>query len=181
MLRNSATHYGAIAKTLHWLIGLLFIGQWILGLASQQVDDPALQFDLYQWHKSFGMLLLALVALRIVWTLASLHPALPASMTSLEQRAARAAHLLLYGALVALPITGWLVASASPLGIPTFAFNRVVIPPLPIARSDAAEALWSTVHATIAYAAAALVALHIAAALYHHLIRRDEVLRRMLP
>jgi cytochrome b561 len=78
------------------------------------------------------------------------------------------------------PLAGWMIASVSTLEIPTFAFNLFIIPHLPFAKSDAAEAWWTQVHAVLAYLMLALVTLHSAAALFHHYIRRDGVLIRML-
>jgi cytochrome b561 len=88
---------------------------------------------------------------------------------------------LLLAATVAVPLAGWALASASTLGIPTFAFNLVLIPHLPLVPSEQAETFWHQLHGLLAYAAVLLAAGHAAAALRHHVLLRDDVLARMLP
>jgi cytochrome b561 len=176
MLRNSSARYGWVSVGLHWSMAILFIGQIGLGYATQAVSDPALQFDLYQWHKSFGFLLLVLAIVRVGWRMSERQPEVAPGKL---QRSASAVHLILLAALVAIPLTGWAVASTSVLGIPSYVFNLIVVPSLPLARSDAAEAVWSTLHQLLAYGAGALVLVHAGAALWHQFIRRDGILRRM--
>jgi len=180
MLRNTETRYGLVAIILHWLIGLLFIGQIVLGLIMVRLDDQRLSFDLIQWHKSFGFLILVLVPLRIVWRLANPRPALPDASPAWEHDAASGTHLLLYLLMLILPLTGWVLVSVSTLGMPTFAFYRFIVPNLPLPASDGAEEMWALVHQWLGYAAAALVGLHILAALRHQFILRDGLLVRML-
>ncbi|WP_320198183.1 cytochrome b [Agrobacterium sp. rho-13.3] len=181
MVRGSVNAYGFFAILLHWLIAVLILGLLALGYVMTRPDtDPALQFSLFQWHKSFGMLVLGLAVLRFLqWGLWPKVAPVP-TLGIWERWASLAVHrlLLLLGVLV--PLAGWAIASVSPLGIPTFMFNVVVVPHLPLAQSEEAEILWSTVHATLAYTVLGLVAVHALAAIYHHVIRRDEVLLRML-
>ncbi len=180
MLRSSPSTYGLVAILLHWLVALLIIGQIVMGLAMVRLADQRLAFDLIQWHKSFGLLTLALVALRIAWRLSNRPPPLPAGMPRWERRAARAAHAMLYAVMVALPVTGWLLVSASVLAIPTYAFYLFVVPHLPVARSEPSELLWTSAHHLLAYSTIVLVVLHAGAALRHHFLLRDDVLRRIL-
>ena len=180
MLRNSRESFGLVSILFHWVIGLIFLGQIALGYLMVRVSDFTLQFSLYQWHKSFGFLVLGLSALRLLWKLANPRPRDPEHMNSLERVAAHAAHVILYLSLFIVPLTGWAVASSSPLQIPTFMFNLVVIPQLPITISDAAEAFWAASHAWLAYLSAVVAAGHILAALHHHFWKRDTILMRML-
>lgn len=180
MLRNTETGYGLIAITLHWLIGLLFIGQVILGLVMVRLEDQRLSFELIQWHKSFGFLILLLVPLRIVWRLANPRPTLPDTTPAWEHEAASGTHLLLYALMLILPLTGWALVSVSTLGMPTFAFYRFIVPNLPLQASDGAEEIWAFVHQWLGYAATAIVGLHILAALRHQFVLRDGLLTRML-
>lgn len=180
MLRNTETGYGLVAIILHWLIGLLFIGQIVLGLVMVRLDDQRLSFDLIQWHKSFGFLILVLVPLRVAWRLANPRPALPASTLDWEREAASATHRILYVLMLILPLTGWVLVSVSTLGMPTFAFYRFIIPNLPLPASNGAEETWAFVHQWLGYGAAALVGFHILAALRHQFILRDGLLVRML-
>ncbi|GGE09025.1 cytochrome b561 [Aureimonas endophytica] len=180
--RNDRAGYGGVAILLHWAIALVFLGEWPLGMLTQRsAEDPALQFELYQWHKSVGFLILALALPRLVWSLASRRPAPAGGLGPAEILASRAVHQALLALSVAVPLAGWAIASSSPLRIPSYVFDLVVVPPLPLGVSDAAEAFWSELHAILAYAAGALVLLHASAALAHQFVRRDAVLRRMLP
>lgn len=176
--RNS---YGLSAIILHWLIAVLICGLLSLGYIMTQPDiDPGLQFSLFQWHKSFGILALALAIVRgLHWCFAM--PVTPiAELNPVERIASSVVHRCLLVLTLAVPLAGWAIASVSPLNIPTFLFNLYVIPDLPLTRSDRAEEIWSYVHATLAYTVLCLVVLHIGAALYHHLWKRDPVLLRML-
>lgn len=179
-MATAQSSYSLTAIVLHWAIAALIIGQIVMGLTMALLDDQALAFDLIQWHKSFGLLTLALVVLRLLWRLLHRPPALPAAMPKRERQAAYLSHVLLYILMFAVPLTGWLLASTSVLNIPTYAFNLVVIPHLPVRASDAAEAFWTAAHHWLAFALAGLVALHGAAALRHHFILGDDVLTRML-
>jgi cytochrome b561 len=180
MLRNTRLGYGWVAIVLHWAIAILIVGQWILGKVMKNIADQRLSFDLIQWHKSFGLLILALALLRLLWRLVNPHPALPADMGGLERRAAGWTHRWLYALMILLPLSGWAIASATVLEIPTFAFYLFVVPDLPMPRSDAAEALWTSVHQVLGWLLLGFVALHVAAALRHHFLLRDGILLRML-
>lgn len=180
MLRNRLHSYGWIAIVLHWLIALLFLGQLIGGNVMTRLEDKRLAFNLIQWHKSFGFLLLALVILRILWRLANPTPRYPESMPLWEQRAAHVSHGLLYVLQLALPLTGWVLVSTSVLAIPTFAFYLFVVPNLPIPMSAGIEHQFMRYHTWLGYAAIALLVLHVAAALRHHFVLRDGLMRRML-
>ncbi|XOK12572.1 cytochrome b [Agrobacterium tumefaciens] len=180
--RNSPTSFGWVAIAFHWTIALLFLAQLALGyLMSRDDIDPVLQFDLFQYHKSIGFMVLALAVPRVLWSVFSRKPQ-PVDGEGLASRfAARAAHLALLFLTLAVPLAGWAIASTSPLQIPSYVFDLVVVPGLPMTISDQAEAFWTEVHATLAYLAAAIVFLHVMAALWHHFIRKGSILRRMLP
>ncbi len=180
MLRNRPDGYGLVAIVLHWLIAILFLGQLIGGTIMTRLEDRRLEFELIQWHKSFGLLLLALVVLRIAWRLANRTPRYPETMPVWEQRAAHVSHGLLYVLQLALPLTGWVLVSASVLAIPTFAFYLFVIPNLPVPASADIEHQFMRYHTWLGYAAMALVALHVAAALRHHFVHRDGLMHRIL-
>jgi len=180
MLRNTTTRYGWAAIILHWLIGLVFIGQFLLGLVMVRIASQRTSFELIQLHKSFGFLLLGLVLVRIGWRLGNLSPELPEEVGPVERRAAPAVHLALYAAQLVVPLSGWVLVSVSVLEIPSVPFNLFVMPHLPLQVSEAAENFWIFGHKWLAYAGIALVALHILAALRHHFWLRDVVLVRMI-
>jgi cytochrome b561 len=180
MLLNTKRSYGWIAIVLHWTIAILIVGQWTLGKVMKNIADQRLSFDLIQWHKSFGFLILGLAVLRLAWRLVNPRPALPVEMGGLERQAANWTHRALYALMFVMPFTGWAIASTTVLDIPTFAFYLFVIPDMPMAKSDAAEALWTSVHQALGWLLLVLVMLHVAAALRHHFLLRDGVLSRML-
>ena len=180
-MRPAVDRYDLFTIVLHWLIATLILGLLVIGFAMTRSSiDPGLQFSLFQWHKSFGMLALVLAAIRFAHSLLFVRVKPVAGLRRWEHGAAKGAHRALLLLAVLVPFAGWMVASVSELDIPTFAFNLFVIPHLPVAKSEAAETWWATVHAVLAYATLALVALHSTAALYHHYRRRDDTLMRML-
>lgn len=179
--RNTPSSFGLVAIAFHWTIAILFVAQLALGyLMSRDSIDPVLQFDLFQYHKSIGFLVLALAVPRCIWSVFSRKPRAVDSEGPVSRFAARAAHAALLFLTLVVPLAGWAVASTSPLQIPSYVFDLVVVPGLPMTISDQAEAFWGDVHATLAYLAAVIVLLHVIAALWHHFIRRDPTLRRML-
>jgi cytochrome b561 len=170
-----------VAIALHWTIALLFFSQIALGYLMQAVADrPRLQFNLFQWHKSFGFLVLTLALMRVAWAFSGTRPLPLAGVPRWEAVMARVAHFLLLALTVAVPLAGWAIASTSPLRIPSFVFDLIVVPDLPLARSDALEAFWSQTHALLAYGAGLLALAHAGAALHHHVARKDATLMRML-
>lgn len=179
MIRNTTAGYGWAAIVLHWLIALIFVGQFGLGIIMSRIESQRLAFDLIQLHKSFGFLLLGLVLVRIGWRLGNVRPDLPATLGRLETIAARIAHALLYAAMVVVPVSGWALVSVSILDIPSMPFSLFVMPNLPLEASEAAEGFWDQAHEIAAWLAMGLVCLHALAALRHHVWLKDDVLRRM--
>jgi cytochrome b561 len=177
--------YDAIAIALHWLIALGILALIAIGLSMTHLAlAPLLKFQLYQLHKSIGVTVLLAVLLRIVWRLSHRPPALP-DLKRLERAAAEGMHRLLYLLMVALPLTGWALVSASPFNLPTVLYGMVPWPHLPMlaAITDKApvEAVLKLIHGKLGWLLLVLVLLHAGAALRHHFILRDGVLRRMLP
>jgi len=185
MLRNTTTGYGLVAILFHWVMAALMLGMFALGLYmhNQPITDPG-TFALYQWHKSFGMVVLALAVLRLAWRFANPAPKLPEDMHPLERLAAKLGHAGLYAVMLAIPVSGWFMVSASPFGIPTILFDVLPVPHLPVpdalGTKAEAEELLKTVHKLLAFFMIFLVAGHVAAALKHHFLRRDDTLKRMV-
>lgn len=185
MYRNSSTGYGLIAISFHWFMALAILGMLGFGLYLDQLpqSDPRL-FQLYQLHKSIGLVILAFAFLRLIWRLANPSPKLPDGMPQWERTAAHLGHIGLYALIFALPLTGWLMVSASPWGIPTVVFNILPVPHLPypdmLGTKDQAEAFFKLLHAYGAYLMIALIAVHVAAAMKHHFIAKDDTLKRMV-
>jgi cytochrome b561 len=180
------SRYTLVAIILHWVMALGILALAGIGLAMTHLKlDPLRLFQLYQLHKSIGITILLAAILRLAWRLTHRPPALPASMTPFARKLAEGSHLLLYFSLFALPLTGWALVSASVLDIPTVLYGVVPWPHLPILSTldnkKPVEDALKLVHAYGAWALIALVAGHAGAALHHHFVARDDVLRRMLP
>src|ERR1700712_1643303 len=183
---ETARRYTVVAILLHWTSALCVLALIGMGLTMTHAGlAPMRQFQLYQWHKSVGITVLALTALRLLWRLFHRPPPHPVGMPARERHAAFAAHGVLYLLLVGLPLTGWAGGSLSPFNIPTVLYGLVPWPHLPLAsflaNPTAAEGVVKLVHAYGAWFLTALLVLHVAAALRHHLILDDDVLLRMSP
>lgn len=178
MLRNTHHSWGAPAKLLHWLVAALVFAQIALGWAAVSWRLSPTKLDLFVWHKSTGMLILALMVVRVAWRLANVAPSLPADMHPLERRSAHASHLLLYLLLLALPVTGWIVSSAA--NIPFRMFWLIPVPAIVDPDKALADAA-ARVHFVLFVVLSLLLVAHIGAALRHHFVKRNDVLLRMLP
>jgi cytochrome b561 len=178
--------YTRTAIVLHWVIAALITVNVLLGLTADDLPEAWIRpaIDL---HKSFGLTVLGLVLVRILWRLSHPPPPLPAVYSRLERVAGHVAHMLLYGLILLLPISGWLHdsafkdAAANPLNlfwvIPWFRIGA--IQNLPAAPKEVLHGQLFTLHAGAAYALYALVALHILGALKHQFIDRHAELQRM--
>lgn len=167
-----------VSKFLHWSTAALIIVMVTLGwLAVTYPLSPA-KLQLFNWHKSLGLLVLAWVALRLAWRLAHRAPEPPADSSPAEQRAARMAHGCLYILMFAMPISGWVINSAA--DFPLKWFGLFPVPPL-VAPDKGVQDTAETVHLILFWILLGFVLLHIAAAVHHHRRRRNDVLTRMLP
>ena len=175
---NSTSSWGTTAKLFHWLIAVLIFAQFGLGWWATLLKLSPLKINLFVWHKSIGMLILVLVIARLLWRCMNPTPTLPADTPDWERFAARASHLLLYVLMLALPLSGWLLNSAA--GVPFRIFRLIPLPSLIAPDKHIAE-MAALVHLLLFLALAALLLVHIGAALRHHFIKRNDVLRRMWP
>ena len=176
--RSDSTRWGSVAKTLHWIIALLVIGMLIGGLNMVDMPMSADKFWVYGVHKSIGVTILVLMLLRFAWRGIDPRPRDVAGMSPVVAFAAHTVHRLLYLALIAMPISGWVYNSAA--NFPLQWFKLVQLPAL-VAPDPELKQLALTVHVGLAYTIMILLALHVAGALKHHFIDRDDTLRRMLP
>ncbi len=178
MLRNTLNGWGAVSIALHWTIAALILFEFGLGWVAAEWPLSPAKLDLMVWHKSFGILALALVLLRLLWRLANVIPRLPATTPRWQQRAAHGSHLLLYLLQLAVPLSGWVINSAANFPFRVFWWFRLpaIAPP-----GDTLSHLAKLGHLYLFWALAAVLLLHIAAALDHHVRARDEVLIQMLP
>ena len=170
--------YGAVAQALHWLIAALVL--LMFGLGPYMVGLPLSQekFDLYQLHKWFGVTIFGLAALRLMWRLWRPAPPLPASMPAWERTAARTSHGLLYGLLFVQPVIGFLQSNAA--NFPVVLWGVLPLPPLIAPDEPLSETLLQA-HHVVGFLFMVVVLVHVLAALRHHFLLHDDVLRRMLP
>ncbi|MDO8290030.1 MAG: cytochrome b [Parvibaculum sp.] len=185
-LSNTENRYGLVTIALHWVLAGLFLAQMGVGIAMTNLPltDP-MTFPLYQSHKSIGALIFVLATSRLVWRFISAPPPLPAAMPKWQVRAAHLTHYGLYFALLAMPLLGWVIVSASPYGIPTLLFGLIDLPHLGFVVASPAKAeigaAASLAHFLLAWAAGLLLLGHAAAALAHHFWLKDDILTRMWP
>ena len=169
--------YTRTAMALHWLLAAALLGSFSVGLYMADLPFSPQRLKLYNWHKWAGVTILALSTLRLAWRLTHTPPPdVPAPAWQL--RAAHLTHGALYLLFFAVPLVGWAYSSAA--GFPVVWFGVLPLPDFVSPDKALAEAIkpW---HGALAWALAALVVLHVAAALKHHFIDRDGLLRRMLP
>lgn len=187
--------YGAVAILFHWVIAALIlyqigVGIWMSG-ALEAADEATrfAAFELAQTHKAVGLTVLALSLLRLAWRIAHPAPPLPSAMPFLEKAASTLSHWAFYALMIAMPLSGWAMVSTSQAFsmVPTSYFGLFAAPHLPhapleqLAPSAPAGAFYAGAHAWLAYGALALLVIHVAAALRHHLFLHDGVLARMVP
>ncbi|HTQ74357.1 MAG TPA: cytochrome b [Burkholderiales bacterium] len=178
MFRNDPDTWSAAAKLFHWGMALLIFAQIALGLLAVSWRLSPTKLDLFVWHKSTGMLILALLALRLAWRLSHRVPALPLEMPAWERAGARVSHFLLYTLMLALPLTGWVISSAS--GVPFRIFWTIPLPAVAAPDKGLADQ-FATIHGWLVSLLALVLVAHIGAALRHHYVKKDTVLARMLP
>lgn len=170
--------YTKTAKSLHWLMAVLFFGMLGLGFYMQGLPLSPDKLKLYSWHKWVGVTVFLLALFRIAWRVTHQPPALPSSMPRLMQIAAHAGHHILYMLMFLIPLSGWLMSSAK--GFQTVWFGILPIPDL-IEKNKLLGDLLQTVHVSLNYLFIAVLIGHIGAALKHHFIDKDDILTRMLP
>ena len=171
--------YTAVAQALHWVVALLMLAAvavaWSMVLRG--ANDPD-RDTWYTLHKSIGLTILALVAVRLAWRAVHPAPPLPPHMAAWERALARASHWLLYAILLVMPISGYVLSSAG--GYPVSWFWLFTVPDV-VARSRSVAGIAVQVHLLGQWAVYALFVLHVAGTAWHVVVRRDGALDRMLP
>jgi cytochrome b561 len=172
------TSYTGTAKTLHWLMALMLLGLLIVGFYMHDLPLSPQKLQIYSWHKWAGVSVFLLVWVRLAWRVTHRPPALPDSMPFVMRLMAHVGHGSLYLLMLAIPLSGWLMSSAK--GFQTVWFGVLPIPDL-VGKDRALGATLQAVHQTLNYLLIVVVAGHVLAALKHHWIDKDNILRRMLP
>lgn len=174
--RSSTKAWGAATRFLHWGMAVVLLVQIVLGWVAVSWRLSPTKLELFVWHKTLGIILLALVVVRLSWRLWDGRPGMdPAPLW--QRRLARGAHVFLYVLMLAIPISGWVIQSAS--GFPFRLFGAVELPVL-VERSKSVQDLAESIHLGLFWLFAVLVLAHVGAALHHHWGRGDAALRRMM-
>ena len=167
------TRYSAVARWLHWTMALLIIANLIGGLFHDQLGAATIM----PLHKATGILILVLAVIRILWRMVMPAPHLPAGMQMWERATASFIQSLMYALMVLIPLSGWIMSSASP-NIISF-YGLFEVPKFHVVRGTPMANISHEAHGLMAYALLLLAALHIAAAIRHHFVLKDGLLQRM--
>lgn len=176
---SASNRYTYTAIALHWLIALLIIATFFLGLT--MVDMPGItptKMKYFNWHKWMGVTVLGFAVLRLLWRLTHKAPALPASMPKWEQLAAELGHLGLYVLMFAVPLSGYFYSLSA--GFPVVYLGLIPLPVL-MEKNLELKPILQEAHFWLNMGLAALVSVHVLAVIKHQLIDRTPILRRMLP
>lgn len=171
--------YSRTAIAMHWLMAVLIIATFVLGLIMTDIPGftPA-KLRYFSWHKWLGVTVLGLAAIRLLWRLKNAAPPYPASMPLWQQKAAHGLHGMLYLLFFAVPISGYVYSLTA--GVPVVYLGII---PLPVFMDASPEwkPVFKAMHFWLVMSLAALVLAHVGAAIKHHFIDRDGILKRMLP
>lgn len=167
--------YSGVAKSLHWIIMILVLLMLYGGFTSESLPKED-RLGFFQTHAGLGLVILVLMLARLIWRRSHPAPALPDGMPRWQQIASKATHHGLYLLVILQPLFGLLTVSTSKFNLKAFGALGLQISP-----NEALHGLGEELHEITAFIITALIVLHVVAALYHHFILRDNVLKRMLP
>ena len=173
---NSAEGYSAFAKIMHWAVAICILIMVPIGIAMGRMPSGDLQNTFYHVHRSFGVLVLFLMLIRLGYRLVNGVPAPEPTLTAMQRSVSHLVHLALYALVIAQGLIGWIGTSA--YGAAIWVFGLFIMPDLVAKDQELAKPLLY-VHDILGFVIAGLVLLHISAALYHYFVRRDGVLQRM--
>lgn len=182
--KNNDASWGWVQRLLHWAMAGLILFMLGLGLWMVEIEDVFEQYAWFQIHKSWGAVVFALALVRVVWrALQPAKPSLPDGMRKWESVAAEGAHIALYVLIFALPLSGWLMSTASPLqdqfGIKNMVFGLFEMPDPFVPGDKALAGLFKQVHYYLATGLIVVLLGHVGGALKHHFVYKDNVLKRM--
>jgi cytochrome b561 len=177
-IRNTTFRWGSLAQLLHWVIVALIITQFVLANMEGKLPLGMAKLAMLARHKSVGITILGLAIIRLLWRWMNPTPELPNTLKPYERVLAKFTHFTLYALLFAMPLTGWMMSSAR--NFPVSWFSLFQLPDLVAPSRPLYDALHET-HEILAWTLLGAAILHAAAAIKHHFILKDDVLRRMLP
>lgn len=179
-IHHRASHmekYDVLARALHWLVALGILSLLGIGIAFGYVSEVQTE-SLLWWHKSIAMTVLALMVIRLIWRCTFMKtPPYPDNISHSVQMAAHLVHGLLYVLIFTMLLSGWLLSSWAGYPVPFWGLANMA---LPVAKNLELAALAKSVHYYAAWSIGTLIALHIAAAWWHQLYKKDHLIRRMM-
>jgi len=175
------TKYDRVAVTLHWVMALAFFAMLGSGLSFDNIPmSQSFKFNMYQWHKSLGVILLIAFFIRIGWRLFHYPPKLPDKLSKLDKIGSKFGHWALYGAMIIMPLSGWAMVSSSSYGLPTIVFEWFTWPHIPdIAGNKMINGLAKDTHEIVAWIFIALIIVHVGAVIKHAKFDHINLLKRM--
>lgn len=176
MLKNTENSYGLVAKSFHWILFMMLAFSIVAGNLMASMPNTPEKFQATGLHKSFGLVILLLVLLRLIWRLVNTRPDDSKDTTPVQNLMAHAMHGFLYLIMFAQPLSGILMSQA--FGYPVKFFGGVAFPTLIEKNKEIAEFFLSA-HGTIWIVLVVVVFVHAGAAIYHHLVLKDNILKRM--
>lgn len=175
--KNSQTEWGMISRMLHWTMALAILAMCLIGITMINLPTSPLKIDLFRFHKSLGLLLLLLAIIRLFWRVLEPAPQLPDDLSAKEKFLARAGQTMIYVLLILIPVSGWVIHSAANLTEQWF--GLFVIPSITNPNIEI-EAYAKTAHLALIVILGLAVSAHVAAALRHHYINKNNILNNML-
>ena len=176
-LKNNNKSYGAIAKSFHWIMALIILGLILVGLYMTELAYSPFKLEVYALHKSFGLLVLWMAGLRILWRLYSKPPQANIPHQKWENFLSKLTHIFLYIAMFGMPLSGWVMSSAGEYPVPFFGISMPDIVPKNMTLASIAH----DVHEVLGFVLMAAIGLHVAGAMKHHFIDKDMTLTNMMP
>lgn len=174
-IKNTETRFGIVAIAFHWVMAVIIIGLLVLGLWMVRQPDSDGKFQWYTVHKSFGLIILSLVVLRLIWREMNVQPRL--IMPWFEKALIQSGKIALYFFMFAMPLSGWLMSSAG--GYEIHFFNWFVVPPL-MAKNETWAPILGSLHEWMGYGLIAVIVFHMLGAYKHHFYDKDDILKRMI-
>lgn len=174
---NSANRWGRLSRLFHWFTAVGVFFMFAVGLTMINMRLSPMKLEMFIIHKSTGMLILGFVVLRIIWRLLNPAPRPSGHLSVSQRKLVFIGQLLMYALLLAIPISGWVINSAANFPLKWFGFFE--IPPI-TDPSIVIEDYAKTAHFVFICMLGTLIVMHITAALHHHWIKRNDILKRML-
>lgn len=178
-LKNTRNSYGSVSKFLHWLIALSVIAMLLAGMSFSYLPKSEFRHTLVYIHKSAGITILGLMIIRLLWRWINTTPALPQKTARWEHSATHIVQYLFYITVIAIPVTGVVMSVAGGHPLPFWWIANVPLPFIP-ANTGLSHTMY-TWHGYLAWTIAGLIVIHTLAALKHHFVNKDDVLKRMMP